>query len=83
MSDIGEYNLILEGLKECQDILKSKNKLDGKRPQSSLECTFWKSVGSCAGGKVDPNNSVKEQTDGKGMNCMQHITKITHALLSM
>ena len=37
LTEIGEYNLILQGLKEFQDVLKAKNALDGKRPQSSLE----------------------------------------------
>jgi len=40
MTNIGEYKIILEGLKDFQGILKSKNKLNGKRPQSSLECAF-------------------------------------------
>ena len=59
MTDMGEYNLILEGLKEFQDILKFKNKTDSKRPHSSVEYAFWKTVKSRAGGKLEPNNSDK------------------------
>ena len=32
---------------------------------------------------MDPKNSGKEQTNGKGMNCMQNFTTITNALLGM
>ena len=38
---------------------------------------------SRAGRKLDPKNSGKEQTNGKGMNCMQNFTTITNALLGM
>ena len=32
---------------------------------------------------MDTNNSGKENTNGKGMNCMQNFSKITDALLGM
>ena len=38
---------------------------------------------SRAGGKLDMKTSSKDQTNGKGMNCMQNFTKITTALLGM
>ena len=83
LTEIGDYNLILQGLKEFQDVLKAKNALDGKRPQSSLEFALWKAVESRAGGKLDTKNSGKEQTNGKGMNSMENFEKVTHALLGM
>ena len=51
-------------------MLKARKALDWKRPQSGLELVLWKSVESRAGGKLDMKNSGKEQTNGKGMNCM-------------
>ena len=38
---------------------------------------------SRAGEKLDMKTSGKEQTNGKGMNCMQNSTKVTYALLGM
>ena len=49
-TEIGEYNLILGGLNEFVEILKTRKGLDGKRPQSDLEYAFWRSVESRAGG---------------------------------
>ena len=61
ITEIGEFNLILEGLREFMVILKASNKLEGKRPQSDLEYALWKAVESRAGGKlVDMKNSGKE-----------------------
>ena len=40
VTEIGEYNLILGGLSEFVEILKTRKGLDGKRPQSDLEYTF-------------------------------------------
>ena len=83
MTEIGEYNLILEGLKEFQGVIKARNNLDGKRPHSDLEYALWNTVKSRAGGKLDLKNSRKEQRNGKGINCMQNFTTITNALLGM
>jgi len=65
LTEIGDYNLILQCLKEFQDDLKAKNALDGKRPLSSLEFVLWKAVESRAGGKLDTKNIGKDQTNGK------------------
>ena len=59
-TEIGDYNLILGGLSEFQEILKTTKSLEGKKPQSDLEYAFWKSVESRAGGKLGTNNSGKE-----------------------
>ena len=69
-TEIGDYNLILRGLNDFQEILKTMKSLEGKRLQSDLEYELWKSVESRAGGELDTKNSGKEQTNGKGMNCM-------------
>ena len=61
ITEIGEFNLILEGLREFMVILKASNKLEGKRPQSDLEYALWKAVESRAGGKLDMKNSGKEK----------------------
>ena len=82
-TEIGDYNLILGGLSEFQEILKTREYLEWKRPQSDLEHEFWKSVESRAGSKLDTKNSGTGQTNGKGMNCMQNFSKITDALLGM
>jgi len=83
MTEVGDYNLILGGLNEVQEVSKARKTLEGKRSQSDLEYAFWKSVESRAGGKLDTKNSGKEQTNGKGMNCMQNFSKIADALLGM
>ena len=83
LTEIGDYNLLLAGLKEFEEGLKARKSLDGKRPQSSLKYSLWKTVESRAGGKLDMKNSGKEQTNGKSMNCMQNVTKITDGLLGM
>jgi hypothetical protein len=83
VTEVGDYNLILGGLNEFQEVLKARKTLEGKRPQSALEYAFWKSVESRAGGKLDTKNSGKEQTNGKGMNCMQNFSKIADALMGM
>jgi len=44
LAEIGEYNLILQVLKEFQDVLNAKCVLAGRRPQSTLEFALWKSV---------------------------------------
>ena len=36
-TEIGEFNLIIEGLREFTVILKTSNKLEGKSPQSDCE----------------------------------------------
>ena len=59
-TEIGDNNLILGGLSEFREILKTTKSLDGKRPPSDLEYAFWKSVKSGAGGKLDTKNSGKE-----------------------
>ena len=82
-TEIGEFNLIIEGLREFTVILKTSNKLEGKRPQSDLEYALWKAVESRAGGKLDMKNSGKEQMNGKGMIYLQNFDKVTHALLGM
>ena len=83
LTEVGDYNLLLAGLKEFQEVLKARKSVEGKRPKSSLEYAFWKAVESRAGGKLDMKGSGKEQTNGKGMNCMQNFNKITTALLGM
>ena len=45
-TEIGEFNLIIEGLREFTVILKTSNKLEGKRPQSDLAYALWKAVES-------------------------------------
>ena len=57
LTEMGDYNLILQGLKELRDVLKAKHALDGKRPQSSLEFALWMAVESQAGGTLDTKNS--------------------------
>ena len=54
-----------------------------KRRESDLEYVFWKSVKSSAGVKLDTRNSGKEQTNSKGVNCIQNFSKITDAFLGM
>ena len=44
ITKIGEFNLIIEGLKEFMVILKAINKLEGKSHQSDLEYTLWGAV---------------------------------------
>jgi len=83
VTEVGDYNLIIGGLNEFQEVLNSRKTLQGKRPQSALEYAFWKSVEARAGGKLDTKNSGKEQTNRKGMNCMKNFTKIADALLGM
>ena len=46
ITEIGEFNLILEGSREFMAIRKASNKLEGKRPQSDLEYAIWKAVES-------------------------------------
>jgi len=83
VTEVGDYNLIIRGLNEFQEVLKDGETLEGKRPQSDLEYAFWKCVESRAGGKLDTKNSGNEQTNGKSMSCMQNFSKITDALLGM
>ena len=82
-TELGLYNLILEGLKDFTVILKERNKLNGKRPQSDLEYALWRAVESRAGGKLDMKTSGKEQTNGKGMISLQNFHNISDTLLGM
>jgi len=74
---------IAAGLKEVEEVLKTRKNLEGKMPQSSLENSLCKSVESRTGGNLDMKNSDKKQTNGKGMNGMQNFSKVTYALLGM
>ena len=40
LTEVGDYNLLLTGLKEFEEVLKARKSVEGKRPQSSVEYAF-------------------------------------------
>ena len=66
MIEIRDYNLIVQGLKEFQDVFKFKNVLKGKILQSSLDFAFWKALETRAGGKLDKKTAEKNKQMGRG-----------------
>ena len=82
-NDVGEYNIILAGLKEIKTTMTECNKAESKRAHSDLEYAYWKALESRAKGKFDPKNSGTEQTNGNGMNSLQNFKEVTKALLGM
>ena len=62
--------MLNEGLDEFLGILKAKNKVDGKRPQSCLEFAFWRAAELRAGGYLDMKQSSQEMANDNGFNCI-------------
>ena len=50
---------------------------------AAVSTNFGRQSSLVPGGKLDPNNSDKEDTNSKGMDCMQIFTTITHMLLGI
>ena len=66
MIEIRDYNLIVQGLKEFQDVFKFKNVLKGKILQSSLDFAFWKALETRADGKLDKKTAENNKQTGRG-----------------
>ena len=60
---IGDYNLILAGLKVFETLLKARPKKETKRPESDLQYVLWKTIESHAGGRLDMKMSGLDQTN--------------------
>ena len=60
---VGDYNLVLKGTKEFEEILKARTKNGTKRPQSNLQYVLWKGFKSQTGGKLDIKQSKLDQTN--------------------
>ena len=83
-TDVGTYNLIHEGLKEFEAVLKAGiKKNDLKRPQSDLQYVMWKAVETRAGGRLDPKQSGMDQTNASGLKSVRNCAKVFEALLGM
>jgi hypothetical protein len=80
---IGPYNLIHAGLREFEDVLKSRPKKDSKRPESDLEFVLWKSIETRAGGKLDMKQSGLDQTNRAGLRSLQNCARVFEALRGM
>ena len=80
-SDVGPLYLILSGL---NDLEKGFDKgQDSGLPSNGVSWAFMKAIESRAGGKIDHKRTGTEQTNGKGMTCLQNWNKITTALMGL
>ena len=80
---IGSHNLILSGLKEFEDVLKTRPKKDSKRPQSDLQFVLWKAIETRAGGRLDVKQSGLDQTNCAGLVSLENCARVFQALLCM
>ena len=56
-SILGNYNLIHAGIKELEEVLKTRPKKQSKRPESDIQYVLWKSIESRAGGCLASTSS--------------------------
>ena len=56
---------------------------DSGLPSNGVSWAFMKAIESRAGGKIDHKRTGTEQTNGKGMTCLQNWNKITAALMGL
>ncbi len=80
---VGDYNLILQGTQELEEVLKVRPKKDTKQLQSDLQYVLWKAVESWAGGKLDLKQSGLDQTNRDGLTSVGNCNKVFDALLGM
>ena len=80
---VGDYNLILQGTQELEEVLKARPKKDTKRSQSDLQYVLWKALESRAGGRLDLKQSGLDQTNRAGLTSVGNCNKVFDALLGM
>lgn len=67
-------------MKEAND---KGNTKESNFPRNNVVWAFMAAVESRAGGDIDYKRSETEQTNGKGMNCMENWDKIFTALMGL
>lgn len=82
-TSMGAYNLIHAGLREFEDVLKSRPKKDSKRPESDLEFVLWKTIETRAGGKLDMKQSGLDQTNRACLRSLKNCGRVFEALRGM
>ena len=80
---VGDYNLVIAGLKEFTEVLKNEPKKKGRRPNSDIEFVLWKAIETQAGGKLDLKQSGRDQTNAAALNSLQNCRLVFDALLGM
>ena len=78
---IDSYNLILAGLKELENVLKTRPKKDSNRPESDLQFVLWKAIETRAGGRLDMKQSGLDQTNSAGLVSLENCARVFEALL--
>jgi hypothetical protein len=80
-SDVGTLYRILSGLSDLETAF-DKGQLS-KLPSNGVSWAFMNAIESRAGGKFDHKRTGTEQTNGKGMICLQNWNKVTEALMGL